>query len=146
MGLWGLESLECFGLLETDDVFLRRVSGVFSTDLKYFSCMESSLIPPPLPSMLVLRANGCCRGEDDDIKLPDRVNDTICGSKNVSNVSYHRATSLRLFFSLCHTFGTDVIETLMLRNTTATFPFRMECIVGWKFLFNDWWSARRMSR
>lgn len=77
MGLCGLESLECFGLLEIDDVFLRRVSGVFSTDLKYFSCIESSLIPPPLPSMLVFRTNGCCRGDDDDIKLPDLVNDTI---------------------------------------------------------------------
>lgn len=79
-GLCGLESLECFGLLDSEDVFRRLDTGVFSTDLKYFSCMESSLAaPPPFPSILVLRGTGCCRG--DDIKLPERVSETIGESK-----------------------------------------------------------------
>lgn len=84
-GLCGLESLECFccwlGLFVND--WLRRLdTGVFSTDLKYFSCMESSL-PPPKPSMFFLIGFG--RG--DDIKLPDRTRDTVGELESVNGVS-----------------------------------------------------------
>lgn len=74
-GLCGLESLECFCWLGLDvaDWFRRFETGVFSTDLKYFSCMESSL-PPPLPSMLFFFIGF---GRGDDIKLPDLTSDIV---------------------------------------------------------------------
>lgn len=83
IGLWGLESLECFWLVQADKDWLRRFdTGVFSTDLKYFSCMESSL-PPPLPSMLPFLTTFVCFGVD--IKLPDRTNETMGESEHHSD-------------------------------------------------------------
>jgi hypothetical protein len=95
-GLCGLESLECFEMCDVGatataaadppafgfDVVVcrRRLTGVFSTDLKYFSCIESSLLPSKLPLRCIWywRAAEPVR-PDDDMKLPDRISDMAAG-------------------------------------------------------------------
>lgn len=101
-GLCGLESLEWLCLLRGDEAFKlvfaapafaakfrRLVIGVLSTDLKYFSCIESSLPPPPFPPSDGLRAAATdaeaedalggvgwyCWVRGEDRKLPERVSD-----------------------------------------------------------------------
>lgn len=74
-------------LVQADKDWLRRFdTGVFSTDLKYFSCMESSLAPPPLPSMLPFLTTFVCFGVD--IKLPDRTSETIGESEQLDKTIF----------------------------------------------------------